>query len=73
MALDFTRAVALFMASEQELALALGIPIGDLRAYRNNPDRVPPGVLAKMGRILIERASGMQRVGEILVEDAEEA
>lgn len=66
MALDFERAVALFMASEEELALALGIPIGDLRAYRNNPLRVPPDVLKKFGRVLIERGRGMQRVGEML-------
>ena len=60
------------MASEQELALALGIPIGDLRAYRNNPNRVPPSVMEKMGRILIERAKGMQRVGELLLHESNE-
>ena len=69
MAIDFSRAVALFMASEQELALALGIPVGDLRAYRNNPNRVPASVMAKMGRILVERAQGMQRVGEMLLDE----
>ena len=65
--LDFTRAAALFMASEQELALALAIPVGDVRAYRNDPKRVPPEVLAKMGRALVERGKGMQRVGEMLL------
>ena len=70
--LDFARAVDLFMASEQELALALGIPVGDLRAYRNNPNRVPPSVMAKMGRVLVERSKGMQRVGEMLIEEADQ-
>lgn len=68
--LDFTRAVALFMASEQELAMALGIPVGDLRAYRNDPSRVPPTVLARFGKVLMERGKGMHRVGEMLIEDA---
>lgn len=70
MPLDFERGVALFMASEQELAMALGIPIGDLRAYRNNPARVPEPVLARLGTVLVERGKGMLRVGELLLEDA---
>lgn len=66
MALDFTRGVALFMASEHELAAALGVPLGDLRSYRNDPSRVPPEILHKLGRVLVERGKGMQRVGELL-------
>lgn len=69
MALDFSRATALFMASEPELAAALGIPVGDLRAYRNQPERVPPAVLTKMGNVLVERGRGMQRVGELLLNE----
>jgi hypothetical protein len=64
--LDFARAAALFMASEQELAAALGIQIGDLRQYRTNPQRTPPEVLARLGKVLVERGKGMQRVGELL-------
>ncbi len=71
MPLDFERGVALFMASEQELALALGIPIGDLRAYRNNPTRAPATVIATLGNVLVERGKGMLRVGEMLLEEAE--
>jgi hypothetical protein len=70
MPLDFARAAALFMASEQELAMALGIPVGDLRAYRNDPNRVPPAVLHKLAQVLLERGKGMQRVGELLVDEA---
>jgi hypothetical protein len=73
MALDFARAAALFMASEQELALALGIPVGDLRAYRNDPGRAPPAVLQKLAQVLLERGKGMQRVGELLLDDAEDS
>jgi hypothetical protein len=70
LSLDFGKAANLFMASEQELAVALGIPIGDVRAYRNDSSRVPPAILAKLGRILVERGKGMQRVGEMLLDDA---
>jgi hypothetical protein len=69
MALDFARATALFMGTEQELALALGVPVGDLRQYRTQPQRVPAEVLARLGRVLIERGQGMQRVGELLAAD----
>lgn len=72
MALDFAKAAALFMASEQELAMALGIPAGDLRAYRNDPRRAPPAVLHKLAQVLLERGQGMQRVGELLLEEAED-
>jgi hypothetical protein len=72
MALDFAKAAALFMASEQELALALGLPVGDLRAYRNDPARVPAAVLHKLAQVLLERGKGMQRVGELLLDEAED-
>lgn len=68
MPLDFERAAALFLSSEQELAAALGISLGDLRAYRNNPARVPPEIVTKIGTVLVERAQGMKRVGEMLQE-----
>jgi hypothetical protein len=66
MALDFARAAALFMGTEQELSMALGIDIGDLRQFRTNPERAPAPLLAQLGRVLIERGKGMQRVGEML-------
>lgn len=68
MPLDFSTALSLFLASDAELAAALGIPLGDLRAYRTNPGRVPPEILTKFGRVLVERGKGMQRVGEMLSE-----
>ena len=69
MALDFARAAALFMGTEQELARALGISVADLRSSRTQPATVPPELLARMGRVLIERGAGMKRVGEMLLED----
>jgi hypothetical protein len=66
MALDFARAAALFMGTEQELSMALGIDVGDLRQYRTDPGRAPAPLLAQLGRVLIERGKGMQRVGEML-------
>jgi hypothetical protein len=69
MPLDFARAVALFMGTEPELARALGLPVADLRAYRAQPKTAPPDLLARLGRVLQERGAGMQRVGEMLVED----
>ena len=68
MPLDFARAAALFMGSEQELATALGVPLGDVRSYRNDPRRVPEAILAKLGTVLIERGKGMQRVGELFLD-----
>lgn len=67
MALDFKRATDLFLASENELALALGVPIGDLRDYRQNPDRVPEAVAERLGKVLVERGNGMRRVGELIL------
>ena len=67
MALDFKRATDLFLGSEQELSLALGVPLGDLRDYRQNPERAPDPVLRKLGQVLVERGSGMRRVGELIL------
>jgi hypothetical protein len=64
--LDFKRATDLFMGTEQELSMALGLPPGDLRSYRQNPLRVPPEVLVRLGHVLMERGRGMARVGEML-------
>ena len=69
MAIDFKRATDLFLGSEQELALALAVPLGDLRDYRQNPDRVPEALLRQLGRVLVERGNGMRRVGELLQEE----
>ena len=71
MPLDFQSAAALFMGSEQELARALGISIADLRASRTNPVRVPPELVRKLGKVLVERGAGMRRVGEMLLEETE--
>lgn len=70
MPLDFQSAAALFMGTEQELARALGISIADLRAARTNPTRVPREVLQNLGKVLVERGSGMRRVGEMLLEES---
>lgn len=68
MALDFKRAADLFVSTEEELALALGLPIADLRSYRQKPATVPGEVLRRMGDVLVERGQGMARVGEMLQE-----
>ncbi len=69
MAIDFKRASDLFLGSEKELALALAIPVADLRDYRQNPDRAPEELLRQLGRVLVERGNGMRRVGELLEEE----
>lgn len=69
MPLDFASAANLFAGTEQELARALGIAAGDLRALRTNPTRASKQQLAQLGRILIERGNAMRRVGEMLTED----
>jgi len=67
--LDFTRAAALFMGTEAELARALGVAVGDVRAVRANPQHASPELLARLGEVLVERGTGMKRVGEMLKED----
>lgn len=66
MPLDFKRATDLFVSTEEELAMALGIPVADLRSYRQKPESAPDDVLRKLGEVLVERGSGMARVGEML-------
>jgi hypothetical protein len=69
MGLDFSRASDLFVSTEEELALALGISVADVRELRINPRRANPELIAKLSKVLIERGKAMQRVGELLGED----
>jgi hypothetical protein len=69
MSLDFARAADLFMGSEHELALALGITVADMRELRTNPRRASPELVHKLAGILIERGNAMRRVGELLQEE----
>ena len=70
MPLDFTSAARLFMGTEEELARALQVSVADLRSYRTNPGQAPKALLARLGAVLIERGTGMTRVGEMLQEDS---
>ena len=70
MPLDFTSAAKLFTGSEEELAAALGLALGDLRAARATPKYVTPELTKKLGAVLVERGKGMARVGEMLLEEA---
>ena len=70
--LDFKRATDVFLGTEAELALALKLSVEELRAYRRRPADVPREVLERLGRVLIERGRGMARVGELVLEQAEE-
>jgi len=67
--LDFKRASDLFMGSEKELALAIGVTPEELRRYRADPGKVPGAVLERLGKVLIERGRGMVRVGEMLASE----
>jgi hypothetical protein len=69
MPLEFARAAALFMGTEEELARALDVPVADLRSARTTPAHAPRELLARMGKVLVERGGGMKRVGEMLLED----
>ncbi len=68
MPLDFKRATDVFLGTEQELALALGISVADLRAARQNPDRLGEELIERLARVLVERGNSMRRVGELLQE-----
>jgi hypothetical protein len=68
MPLDFRSATELFVSTEEELAMALGVPVADVRSYRQKPASAPPEILEKLGRVLVERGRGMARVGEMLQE-----
>jgi hypothetical protein len=69
MPLDFASAARLFMGTEEELARALQVSVADLRSYRTNPGRAPSALLSRLGAVLVERGTGMKRVGEMLRED----
>jgi hypothetical protein len=65
--LDFKRATDLFMGTEDELALAVGTTVEELRRHRAAAGgRVPDELLSRLGRVLVERGRGMMRVGELL-------
>ncbi len=68
MVLDFARAADLFMGSEKELAMALGVTVADVRELRTNPRRASPELMTRLGEVLVERGSGMKRVGEMMQE-----
>jgi hypothetical protein len=68
MPLDFKSAADLFVSTEEELARALGLPVADIRSYRQKPQSTPPEVVGKLGEVLQERGRGMIRVGELLQE-----
>ena len=67
MGLDFARGADLFMGSEQELALALGVAVADLREFRTNPKRANEELLTRLAQVLIERGEAMKRVGDLLL------
>jgi hypothetical protein len=67
MPLDFASAARLFMGTDEELARALGIQLGDVRAFRTTPANASPELLLRLGRVLVERGQGMTRVGELLL------
>lgn len=69
MPLDFARAADLFTGTEQELAMALDLAVADVRQYRANPQRVPGELMVRLGRVLVERGTGMRRVGELLQQE----
>lgn len=66
MPLDFRTATDLFVSTEEELAMALGIPVADVRSYRQKPGSAPGDVLDRLADVLVERGRGMARVGEML-------
>ena len=68
MPLDFRSATELFVSTEEELAMALDIPVADVRSYRQKPQSAPAEVLRRLGEVLVERGRGMARVGEMLQE-----
>ena len=69
MGLDFARGADLFMGSEQELALALGVTVADLRECRTNPKRANEDLMARLAQVLIQRGEAMKRVGNLLLGD----
>ena len=54
--LDFRRAADLFVSTERELGMALGITAADVGRYRRQPEAAPPEIMARLGTVLVERA-----------------
>lgn len=69
MPLDFASASRLFMGTDEELARALGIQLGDVRALRTSPGEAAPELLLRLGQVLVDRGRGMARVGELLLQE----
>lgn len=69
MPLDFASGARLFAGTEEELARALGLQVGDVRALCTTPANAAPETLARLGTVLVERGRAMVRVGELLLED----
>lgn len=69
MPLDFASAARLFMGSEEELARALGVAVGDVRAMRTSPGNVAAPLLGRLADVLAERGQAMTRVAELLRQD----
>lgn len=69
MPLDFESAARLFMGTEEELARALDVSVGDVRALRTTPRNASPQLMARLSAVLVERGRGMVRVGEMLREE----
>lgn len=68
MPLDFRSATDLFVSTEEELAMALGVPVADVRSYRQKPESAPPDLLDRLAAVLEERGRAMIRVGQMLTE-----
>ena len=71
MALDFKRCTDLFLGSERELALALGVSPEEVRRLRGAPRSADPARLARLADVLEERGRAMLRVADMLRDEAE--
>lgn len=69
--LDFKRCSDLFLGSERELALALGIALDEVTRLRGRPEDASDTVLLRLAQVLEERGQGMQRVAEMLREQTD--
>lgn len=67
--MDFRRCTDLFLGTERELSLALGVSVQELRRLRADPDAARVEVLGRLAAVLAERGRGMMRVGELLSEN----
>lgn len=68
--LDFRRASDLFMGTERELAMALGMGEAELKRLRQRPETASADAVRRLAAVLAERARGMARVAQILGTDA---